>query len=89
MVGVQVTEVIENSPAQSSGINVGDWIVSIDGLEIKETSVLRKKITGNSSQIFTMLKLLNSEGEMKEFKVKLTTLANDPDRQRHCPSRSM
>ena len=87
--GVQVTEVLENSPAHLSGIIGGERIVSISGVEIAETSILRKKITGISPQDPTTLILLNNNGELREFDVKLTTLSYEPDRQRHCPSRSM
>ena len=87
--GVQVTEVVTGSPAEKSGISIGDRIVSIDGLVINETSLLRKKITGNITANFTALKIYSEAGLQKEIKLKLTHLSIDSDRQRHCPSRTL
>lgn len=84
--GVEVTEVVVDSPAEKSGITVGDIIVSIDGMDVKETSILRKKITGNKIADFTTLKLSNEDGELRDLKIRLTTLSSDPKRQRHCPT---
>jgi len=87
--GVQVTEVVIGSPAEISGISIGDRIVSIDGLEINESTVLRKKISGISPVNLTALRIYDKAGQVKNIKLNLVKLSADPDRQRHCPSRTL
>ncbi len=87
--GVEVTEVVIGSPAEKSGISVGDLIIAIDGIDVNETSSLRRKVTGNKQAEVTTLKIHDGQGQERDLKVQLTSLTTDPKRQRHCPTRTL
>lgn len=67
--GVLVTEVIEDSPAEEAGIEIGDIILKLDGKKIEDREdliYLVKKRPEKEVKIVVLRK-----GERKEIKVKL------------------
>ncbi|MEC9487258.1 MAG: DegQ family serine endoprotease [Prosthecochloris sp.] len=71
--GVVVGTVVEDSPAEKSGLKTGDVILEIDGRKVDDTFELRNRIASTSPGKTITLGVLRN-GSMKEIRVKLSEL---------------
>jgi len=67
--GVLVTEVIEDSPAEEAGIEIGDVILELDGEKIEDTEDLVYLVKKRPEKEVKLVIL--RKGKRKEIKVKL------------------
>ncbi|HSM25520.1 MAG TPA: M50 family metallopeptidase [Anaerolineaceae bacterium] len=59
---VQVYGVNSGSPAEMAGINAGELIMEVNGVEISSTEQLSKEVEANRGNLIT-IKLLNTDGQ--------------------------
>lgn len=87
-VGALVSQVIEGSPAQKSGIQAGDVILSFNGREIKDSSDLPPMVGRVPVDSKARLKLLRN-GETKQLEVLIEELpTEETPLARNAPSSS-
>lgn len=87
-VGALVSQVIEGSPAQKSGIQAGDVILSFNGREIKDSSDLPPMVGRVPVDSKARLKLLR-DGKVKQLEVLIEELpTEDAPLARTAPSSS-
>jgi len=75
-VGALVSQVIDGSPAQKSGIQAGDVILSFNGREIKDSSDLPPMVGRVPVDSKARLKLLR-EGKVKQLEVVIEELPSE------------
>lgn len=71
---VRITEVANNSPAQKSGLKVGDEVLAVNGTTIKDTNQFAKIAQSNAGKPME----LRYERNGKESTVKITPRKNVP-----------
>ncbi|MFZ2804087.1 MAG: RIP metalloprotease RseP [Patescibacteria group bacterium] len=69
---ISVTEVLPGSPADTSGIQAGDKIVSLDGTTSKDANSLSSSIGQSGTRV--VLLVVNRNGQQKTFSVTPTYL---------------
>lgn len=73
--GVVISEIIENSPAEESGLLPGDVIQKINGKPAKTAALVQKQI--ESSIVGDILEIeVNRNGQIKTLKVRSTSYSN-------------
>lgn len=78
-VGVLVTEVIVESPAEDAGLEVGDQIISVSGVEINQENPLDEIIAGYQPGDQILLDVESENGITEEIKVTLGEHPDDTD----------
>jgi S1-C subfamily serine protease len=68
--GVLVTEVLDDSPAETAGLLAGDVLVSVDGEAVDDPESLRRALRGHDSGETVEVKLLR-KGEARTLSVTL------------------
>ncbi|PIO99185.1 DegQ family serine endoprotease [Pleomorphomonas carboxyditropha] len=78
--GVLITSILRNSPAEEAGLDAGDLVVAVDGVEVSDPRVfnyrLATKGVGNVAKL-----TVNRAGKLIEVPVKLTTAPETTPRQ--------
>ncbi|WP_084633218.1 DegQ family serine endoprotease [Pleomorphomonas oryzae] len=78
--GVLITSILRKSPAEEAGLDAGDLIVAVDGVEVSDPRVfnyrLATKGVGNVAKL-----TINRAGKMIEVSVKLTTAPETTPRE--------
>jgi S1-C subfamily serine protease len=76
--GARITNVVEDSPAEQAGLQVGDWIVAIDGSEITQPADVSSIVQQSQPGDTLTLTVEDSAGQQREVTV---TLSEKPDSQ--------
>jgi len=78
--GVLITSILRNSPAEAAGLDAGDLVVAVDGIEVSDPRVfnyrLATKGVGNVAKL-----TVNRAGKLIEVPVKLTTAPETTPRE--------
>jgi regulator of sigma E protease len=69
--GVEIAEVLENSPAEQAGIQQGDFVVSINGKSVKTNTELANLISDNE-QVTLEINRLTDSGEVQQRTIELS-----------------
>ncbi|MDQ7786835.1 MAG: DegQ family serine endoprotease [Thermodesulfovibrionales bacterium] len=77
--GVLVGDVIEDSPAEKSGIQRGDVILELNGKKVEDPRSLRNMVAGIDPNDEVTLKLVR-EGQPTTVRVKITELSDEQQR---------
>jgi Do/DeqQ family serine protease len=91
--GALVARIEPGGPASKAGLNEGDIVVGLDGIEIKTDYVLRNTIASTKPGTTVELQVVNKSGNRNAVKVKLGELPADNVvpanqlRQRQVPQR--
>ena len=64
--GFLVLSILPNSPAKEAGLQAGDRIIAVDGVEMTATTDVRSAVTGKEGSTVT-LTIRRSDGQVKEF----------------------
>ncbi len=76
--GVVIMEVMENSSADKSGLEIGDYIISINDKELDQADDVYDSISSNIADNSENIKLvIKRRGEEKEFDIKPTIMENN------------
>jgi S1-C subfamily serine protease len=86
--GVLITEIIKDSPAFKSGLEVGDRIVKFNKELVKNSAQLRKLVSTSQIGAQVILSIMRS-GEPKEREIVIKTAEYDGMGMRRCPHRSI
>lgn len=70
--GIIVKRVVESSPAEGAGLEVGDVILEYDGNPVESTSDLRRLVMGTAPGERVTLKIRH-DGETKRVRVQITS----------------
>ncbi len=71
--GVLITSVVDSSPAQESGLRVGDVIVAVDGMRVDSAQALKDSIVGFLPGDRVELSVISPEGTQRRASVTLGT----------------
>lgn len=74
--GVEIVQILPNSPALSAGLAIGDTIVAVDGQSIGRTSSLRQAILALKPGAPVVLTVLRASGDRETL---TATVDNLPD----------
>lgn len=78
--GVLITSILRKSPAEAAGLDAGDLVVAVDGIEVSDPRVfnyrLATKGVGNVAKL-----TVNRAGKLIEVPVKLTTAPETTPRE--------
>ncbi|MEW6068661.1 MAG: DegQ family serine endoprotease [Nitrospirota bacterium] len=77
--GCLVTDIIENSPAEKSGIKRDDIIIEFDGKEIEDPTDLRNRVAGTVPGREVEIKFLR-DGKIKSVKVEISELPSEMEK---------
>jgi Do/DeqQ family serine protease len=70
--GVLITSILRKSPAEEAGLDAGDLIVAVDGIEVSDPRVFNYRLA--TKGVGNLAKLsVNRAGKLIEVSVKLTT----------------
>lgn len=64
--GFLVLSILPNSPAKESGLQAGDRIIAVDGVEMTATTDVRSAVTGKEGSTVT-LTIRRSDGQVRDF----------------------
>lgn len=85
--GAVVSSVVSGSPAEKAGIKAGDVVVRLNGQLVKCISDFRRQVTALPPGDTVNLDIIR-KGENVQLNLTLTSIPDDPLRQRRCTSRS-
>lgn len=71
--GFLVLSILPNSPAKEAGLQAGDRIIAVDGVDMTATSDVRSTVTGKEGSTVT-LTIRRSDGQVKEFTMQRRTV---------------
>ena len=77
--GAMVSDIMKGSPAEGSGVAVGDIIVSVNGGEIRDVDQLRKLIAALKPDSVITLGVFRG-GKTSEVKIKIGAMPDEPQR---------
>ena len=75
--GALITDVVEGSPAEKSGLQEGDLIITFNGESISNPANLKNVVSLSSPETTSKVKIIR-DGEPKTIKVRLEELPNEP-----------
>ena len=87
--GVEILDVVDDSPAFLAGITAGDYIISIDDKPTRKSSDLRRSFTSMKPGQKVEVRIYNKQQEFRDVTLTLTELVFNGDRSRRCSTRSM
>lgn len=87
--GIEILSVVSNSPAETAGLQPGDYVVRIDKEIIKKSNDLRRKITSMLPGQKILLTVSDNRNDKREVLLELSELEHKSDRSRRCSTRSM
>lgn len=64
--GFLVLSILPNSPAKEAGLQAGDRIIAVDGVEMTATTDVRSAVTGKEGSTVT-LTIRRSDGQVRDF----------------------
>ena len=64
--GFLVLSILPNSPAKEAGLQAGDRIIAVDGVEMTATTDVRSAVTGKEGSTVT-LTIRRADGQVKDF----------------------
>jgi predicted metalloprotease with PDZ domain len=73
--GVLVSKVLEGTPAEQAGIEVGDLIVAVDGERVKSTTGLRRALADKTGETFDVEVM--RDGQSRRLEVTIPEPDND------------
>lgn len=76
LAGVLISEVVDNTPAQKSGLKNGDVVIEFDGTEVRDVQSFRIKVAATPVGKTVKMKILR-DGKEKEINVKLGELPEE------------
>ena len=71
--GFLVLSILPNSPAKEAGLQAGDRIIAVDGVDMTATTDVRSTVTGKEGSTVT-LTIRRSDGQVKEFTMQRRTV---------------
>ncbi|MBL8022371.1 MAG: PDZ domain-containing protein, partial [Leptospirales bacterium] len=74
--GVEIVQVLPNSPALSAGLAIGDTIVAVDGQSVGRVNSLRQAILARKPGAAVVLTVLRASGDREDL---TATVDNLPD----------
>ena len=75
--GALITDVVEGSPAEKSGLQEGDLIITFNGEPISNPANLKNVVSLSSPETTSKVKIIR-DGEYKTIKVHLEDLPDEP-----------
>ena len=75
--GALITDVVKGSPAEKSGLQEGDLIITFNGESISNPANLKNVVSLSSPETTSKVKIIR-DGEHKTIKVRLEELPNEP-----------
>ena len=78
--GVYIVEVVPGSAAEKGGVQSGDVVTAVDGLQVNSSSELQEKIARKNPGDEVTLTVLR-DGKRQNLRVKLTSLSQKPQQQ--------
>lgn len=75
--GALITDVVEGSPAEKSGLQEGDLIITFNGEPISNPANLKNVVSLSSPETTSKVKIIR-DGEHKTIKVQLEELPDEP-----------
>ena len=75
--GALITDVVEGSPAEKSGLQEGDLIITFNGESISNPANLKNVVSLSSPETTSKVKIIR-DGEHKTINVRLEELPNEP-----------